>query len=459
MIAIFNNLPERRVTIGRWLTILIILLLCVSQTHILNEIYRNTRDDYADKVSSILKSQTEQLLLTKSLSVPAGYSAYNAQSHQIHIIKKSEGIDTTIRINPENDFNSIHNQAIYDIRDTSVWSLAQLGQQLGTAFKSQIFVSYYALTLTDQQGKVMDTYNSGNLAIAFPGLREEFHLGFLERHLLTLEFSYPLLYFWHEAWDRVTTTLILFLLLVLSSASLFVQLRNEKKSSECRKKFTHSLVHNLRSPLIHIKQQLETIEALGLSAEERQKALDKSRDKITNVLKNIEHLLSVSVNAYGLKVHQEWFDLNTIINTIATTYQQNRPEKKVSIILKHPLSQPVYADPTLLEGALGNLVGNSIKYSGPDTLICISCCKEKKKIVITVTDNGFGIPIKEQQYIFRENYQGRHYMTNREHKGFGLGLFYVQAVTLAHKGHISVKSDGKSGAEFIIEIPQKKKIS
>lgn len=47
-------------------------------------------------------------------------------------------------------------------------------------------------------------------------------------------------------------------------------------------------------------------------------------------------------------------------------------------------------------------------------------------------------------------------MTDRQHKGFGLGLYYVQAVALAHHGHISVKSDGMHGTEFTITIPQKR---
>lgn len=453
--AFFHYWQEKRTLLGKWLMITTILLLCILQGLTLYEIFHNTKISYEDKINSVLLDKLDELNLTKSPTSPLAILSYYAPEYKLHIRKKSPFIDTIIYHSPQAKEELIICQGDYDIRDTSIWSLDSLSRLMENIFRYQNFIPPYSLTLTDSNGKTLDRYQYGDSPIPLWTVHQEIPLGFLEQHLLTAEFIYPVSYFWEQVWDKVITTLSLFFLLILSSITLFIQLHNEKKSGEYRKKFTHTLVHNLRSPLIFLKQQLESIELMDLSPEEQQKALKKCKEKTVNILKDIEHLLSVSVNAYGLIAHCETFDLNALINKLAKIYRQNQPDKIVNITLEQSLSHPVYADPTLLEGALGNLIGNSIKYSGTKTHILINCREEKKKIVITVTDNGFGVPLEEQAQIFRENYRGRQYMSDRQHKGFGLGLFYVQAVIIAHRGHISVKSDGEHGSIFIIEIPKK----
>jgi len=105
---------------------------------------------------------------------------------------------------------------------------------------------------------------------------------------------------------------------------------------------------------------------------------------------------------------------------------------------------------------LGNLLGNAIKYSGTIVRIRIGCRREAKKWILTVQDDGYGIPPEEQKFIFQEYKRGQRYKGDKQRKGFGLGLCYVAAVVKAHHGHIQVNSDGKQGTEFIIEIPQRK---
>lgn len=452
----FHYWQEKRVLFGKWLMAIIVFLLCVLQGITLWEIFYHTKSDYEDKITTVFLDKINQLCLTKSKTSPFAIVSFDFNYQKIHIIKKAESIDTIIYNISNIDNDLINCQATYDIRDTSIWSLDSLGGLMEKIFGYQNFTPPYSLILTDSEGKTLDSYQYGGSPLSLWTLHKEIPLGFLEHHLLTAEFIYPVSYFWEQVWDKVFTTLGLFILLIMCTVTLFIQLRNEKKASEYRKKFTHTLVHNLRSPIIFLKQQLECIESLPLSPEERQVALEKCSEKASNVLKNIEHLLSTSVNAYGLIAQYESFDLSGLLEQMAELYRQDQPNKKVSITLDQQIGHPIYADPTLLEGALGNLIGNSIKYSGPDTRIHISSREENKKIIITVTDNGFGIPAEEQEQIFRENYRGRQYMSDRKHKGFGLGLYYVQAVVIAHRGHIRVESDGQNGSVFTIEIPKRK---
>lgn len=455
MVAFFPNWKGQRIKIGKWLTILTILLLCVFQLYTLSEIYQNTKKDYSNNIFSILVAKTELLNLIKLPSPPQTYYSYNANRHKLRIIKENERIDSIFKLEPNKDFRLVNCQASYDIRDTNIWTLDTLGKMLVTALESQNLSTYFNLTLSDKHSDILATFQHGKLYLPFLNIHKELQLGFLEHHKLKVTFAYPFHIFWNAAWDRTITTVFLFLLLIVSSMSLFVQLRDERRTSEYRKKFTHTLVHNLRSPLLAAKQQLTAFETLKFSAEKQQQIIQVCIQNTTNVLKDIEKLLFTSVNAYGLVAHREIFDLNQTIQKLIPVYQQNYPDKKVHICIDCQICCLVDADPTLIEGALGNLIGNAIKYSGPEVHIHIICRKNPHKVFISVQDDGFGIPPNEQQYIFQENYRGKQYKNDRSHRGFGLGLFYVQAVVLAHRGKISVNSDGANGTTFTIELPQK----
>lgn len=456
MVSIFSKYIKQHAKKGKWLIITIISLLCIFQMYTLNVIYHDTKNAYNYKINSFLPFPIDQINLTKSSKATLSYCSYNPPKHKLRIIKNKEKIDTTIQLAPNEDLRLAMCQAGYDIRDTNIWHLDSLGLLLVKTLKKASLYSNFTLTLTDEQGNTLDTFRYGKPVFAIQTIQKEINLGFLERHKLTATFIYPFHYFWDAAWDKIINTICLFILLIISSVSLFIQLRTERRINKYRKKFTHTLVHNLRSPLLYLKHQLEEPTITGTFPQEHQIQLQEAHEKLTEVLKNIEKLLSTSVNAYGLVAQRELFRPEEIFTKTAAVYRQSLPDKKADIRIQCDGCGTIYADPTLLEGALGNLIGNSIKYSGPEVSISLSCQKINKKIRISVQDNGFGIPPEEQTYIFRENFRGKHYTHDKKYKGYGLGLYYVQAVAIAHRGKLSVKSDGQNGSLFTIEFPAKK---
>lgn len=117
----------------------------------------------------------------------------------------------------------------------------------------------------------------------------------------------------------------------------------------------------------------------------------------------------------------------------------------------HLESEWVYADEEFLKEAIGNLVDNSIKYSGEEVDIQISSLRQDYNFyLIKVRDNGIGIPLKDQSRIF-EKYE-RASAADRSRKGgasgFGLGLNYVFRVAEAHGGKVCVESIEGEYSEF-----------
>jgi two-component system phosphate regulon sensor histidine kinase PhoR len=101
-----------------------------------------------------------------------------------------------------------------------------------------------------------------------------------------------------------------------------------------------------------------------------------------------------------------------------------------------------------------NLIDNSVKYSNSHGKITLSLKKDDNKAVISIKDNGIGIPRREQAKIFE-----RFYRVERKSKiftdsgGSGLGLPIAKWIAEAHGGSIEVKSREGKGSTFIVRIP------
>jgi len=113
----------------------------------------------------------------------------------------------------------------------------------------------------------------------------------------------------------------------------------------------------------------------------------------------------------------------------------------------------VEGDPGRLEQVLNNLVSNAIKYSPDGGTIEISGRASPDDVIVTVSDQGVGVPFEEQSRVFERFYRGareRHQRT----PGAGLGLYLAKAIVQAHGGRMWVESNPGEGAAFSFSIPR-----
>ena len=108
-------------------------------------------------------------------------------------------------------------------------------------------------------------------------------------------------------------------------------------------------------------------------------------------------------------------------------------------------------DPTLLTRAFRNLILNAFLHGEAETEAALHICQEGTVIQITVSDNGKGIPEKDQENLFRRYYRGTG--TDEKTEGTGLGLAIVKNIVSMHKGTISVSSIPGTGTAFYICFP------
>jgi len=129
------------------------------------------------------------------------------------------------------------------------------------------------------------------------------------------------------------------------------------------------------------------------------------------------------------------------------------PVKKVEIQTAYETNDIlVTGDANLLSQCFANLIDNAIKYSGNEVLIVISVTKSDRWIVVSIKDNGYGIPEEKLPVIF-DKYNRAH-TENTKINGFGIGLNYVKTIVEKHRGEVAVESQQGFGSEFCVSLPE-----
>lgn len=248
--------------------------------------------------------------------------------------------------------------------------------------------------------------------------------------------------------------LLLFSVALLSFVVIlfYLSIKNlitQKKIAEIKTDFINNITHEFQTPLA----------AMGIAV----KTLRKKEGQLTE--EHVKHSLDIidRQNVRMQKLFGQVTEASLTEDNITATHAQSLDYTNIQeIIDDFHLSHPsviihCHADSTIcidrfhLTTILINLMDNAVKYDA-DSII-VSLQKPDANAVLTVKDNGIGIPKKEQKAIFDKFYRvqkGNIHTT----KGLGLGLFYVQQLVKAYRGSITVNSEEGNGAEFIISIPQ-----
>lgn len=228
-----------------------------------------------------------------------------------------------------------------------------------------------------------------------------------------------------------------------------------KELDQMKSDFMNMVAHELRSPLVAIRQINTTIsEGLAGPLGEKQKDfVDRVTRKIDTLLDLVNDLLEMARVEAG-KYHQA-FEPTDMAKIIEEVVNLNRPRaEKQGLTLTYsckdlPLIQ---ADPKNMEKVMNNLLSNAINYSPGGGQITINTQKHDGEIEITVRDNGVGIPVEELPKIFNRFYRVKHPKT-RHVTGTGLGLSIVKGIIEAHHGTIEVSSFIDKGTIFRILLP------
>ncbi len=207
------------------------------------------------------------------------------------------------------------------------------------------------------------------------------------------------------------------------------------------KNFNSNVSHEFKTPLARMKSEIE------VSLMNKEKNCDKI---LHSVLEEINYLNDITDKLLFLTKNDfkncKFTDID-LEELVLELFEKYSNKIHISLHIDENDEYIIKGDKTLLKMAISNIIENSIKYKA--LKIDIFLKKTKNKIILSVKDNGIGIPKNKLPYIFDEFYRVDE-SHNKHIKGFGLGLSIVKNILKAHHAKIKVKSE--KGVEFIIEF-------
>jgi signal transduction histidine kinase len=175
--------------------------------------------------------------------------------------------------------------------------------------------------------------------------------------------------------------------------------------------------------------------------------INEDADRVTRLL---TELLDVSrIDAGRVQLHRSAVDVSQVIDRVVSGARL-RSELGVRIISTDEVvpTAAVHADPDKLAQVLSNLVDNAISYAG-DSDIRIATAQQGDVVLVTVADEGPGIPVDQHRRIFEKFGRAR----GQRGSGTGLGLYITRGLVHAHGGVVEVESDEGAGARFHVRLP------
>jgi len=227
-----------------------------------------------------------------------------------------------------------------------------------------------------------------------------------------------------------------------------------KEVEVLRRELIANVSHDLRTPISIIHGYVETLHMKEdtLSTQDRKRYMNTILDSTVKLERLVNELFELSkLEANQVQPQKEPFYISELVSDISNKYDFIAKHKNILIdtVLAKDLP-PVYADISLIERVMQNLLDNAIKFTPEGGKVFIQTLKINGNVEITVTDTGIGIPEKDRENIF-----GRYYKVNNISdlkKNTGLGLAIVKKILDLHECSLDLISN-PGGTSFIFRLP------
>lgn len=229
--------------------------------------------------------------------------------------------------------------------------------------------------------------------------------------------------------------------------------REAQEAIRVRDDFLAIASHELRTPLTPLALRLQVIERKLRQGEDVDaglvaKAL-RQIDQLTNL---ISDLLDVSrIQAGRLLLHREPVSLRAVVEHLIAEHNLTNPKHQVALTAPGE-DLVVTADRARLAQVVTNLLDNAAKYSPPDSVIHVRLAREDGTAVLSVADNGIGIPKEQQAMLFERFFRAKNAPISG-YGGLGLGLYITRDIVERHGGRIWVESEVGHGSTFSVALP------
>ena len=239
------------------------------------------------------------------------------------------------------------------------------------------------------------------------------------------------------------------------AAELAVAYNELKESDRLKDELVQNVSHELRTPLTFVKGYVDLLMDgdKGLLTPEQQEYLQIVSDKTDDITRIIEDIITLQrIDSGNLQL--EVMSMVDLLQTAVLNHRLVADKKGLNIVCSIPPGQTgsVRIDKGRMNQVLDNLIGNAFKFSPDGGTIRLSMAENGHELLVSVVDEGIGMPVEKHQRIFERFYQidGS---SRRRFGGTGIGLAIVKRIIDAHEGKIWVESELNKGSAFFFILP------
>jgi len=235
----------------------------------------------------------------------------------------------------------------------------------------------------------------------------------------------------------------------------------ERKDIERQKNDFYAMVtHDLKSPLSVIQGSADLLLHINKDAVDPDTItlLKNVRLSSKRMLQMVNDFLTVSRLEFGkLSLNEKLEDITGMFSELPDEFEQPLGQKGITLNIRVPDNLPrMVCDRVQVHRAVTNLVQNAVHYTNSGGTVSVTAenavDEGKELVVVSVSDNGPGIPVEDREKVFEKYYRSAR---TSGLKGSGLGLAIVKAVATAHGGRVELESSEGNGSTFRLFIPTK----
>lgn len=241
----------------------------------------------------------------------------------------------------------------------------------------------------------------------------------------------------------------------IAAVALFIDVTKIERLEQIRRNFISDFSHEVRTPLAGLRSAVETFEASGdrLSAEDDQQLRRIMNRQLRRLERLVDDLSELSrIESGDLALEPRSLDLRRMVEDVIEDFAELAAQHRVRFAIRGDHTV-VSADPLRIQQAFSNLIDNAIKYGGDDKEVTVEIADQGDMGVVSISDQGEGIPEGERTNVFRRFYRIDK-SRSQDIPGSGLGLAITKHLILQHRGSIDVESEPGKGATFIVRLPK-----
>lgn len=449
-----------------YITYLALTVVALLQGYNISLQYKNYIHNQIDKINSALKVSIDEEYAIRA------HQEYNPhKDNKQRVYTKTMTQEDFLKAKPKKEdiirFDEINVQDLREkgIAETETDAMGLLvkdrltakGKPINLAKLSEIFYKNLredfpsTLLILDEHKKTINHYGQINEIDSWQSSKP-FAIGLKPIRFVEVMVDVPPSAFIINSIGTLISSIILALIVVFCVGYQITVIKYKEDLLRNREVSIHGTIHDLKAPLASILLKLGFIKCSIKDADLKEMISSSERQikKLANTIKTI--LVSSKAGEGKLVVNKEQVDIIELIRQAQEQIDINYANKPHAIRIHDNRAENtmLYVDKYLIGNAIHNLLENAMKYSEDKAYIEVNIGQDKRRITVSVTDNGIGIDKKYQKKIFHQFYR----VPGTSHKsGYGIGLAFVKYAVKAHGGTITVESELGKGSTFTFTLP------